>query len=325
MAFWDNWFGKKKDAPKKPVPLAKGKAATKAKPKPPEELPAVTAARRKGKTNIEKRFKLHHRLGQGSMSKVWRGTDTESGKTVVIKVLDKEKLELLKKRFVGMKRPDEGEVAVQLSHPHIVKTFEFGVTTHNEEYLVMELVDGVGFNFLVETRAKQLVGREIYYLEQIGEAIAYFHKRGFIHRDICPRNIMVDKDDQVKLIDFGLAVPDTPEFRKPGNRTGTANYMAPELLRRQHTDARIDVYSFGVTAFETFTGKLPVEMLTVSYDTMLKYMNVPARNPRDIRPDLSDEATRVLMKGIARLPDHRYQSMNAFLADLRGLRNEQQQ
>ena len=66
-------------------------------------------------------------------------------------------------------------------------------------------------------------------------------------------------------------------------------------------------------------------MLTVSYDTMLKYMNVPARNPRDIRPDLSDEATRVLMKGIARLPDHRFQSMNEFLVALRGLRNEQQQ
>jgi serine/threonine protein kinase len=322
LAFWDNWFGKKKTAPTKLNAMSK-KAVV--KPKPIEELAAVTSARRKGKVNVDKRFKLHHRLGQGSMSKVWRGTDTESGKTVVLKVLDKEKLALLKKRFVGMKRPDEGEVAVQLTHPNIVKTYEFGVTTKNEEYLVMEFVDGVGFNFLVETRAKQLVGREIYYLEQIGEAIAYFHRKGFIHRDICPRNIMVDANDVVKLIDFGLAVPDTPEFRKPGNRTGTANYMAPELLRRQHTDQRIDVYSFGVTAFETFTGKLPVEMLTVSYDTMLKYMNVPARDPRDIRPDLSDEATRVLMKGIARLPDARYQTMNEFLADLRRLRNDKQQ
>src|SRR5262249_7540764 len=154
------------------------------KVKLPTEAPAVKAARRKGKVNIEKRFKLLNRLGQGSMSKVWRATDGESGKTVVVKVLDQEKLVALKKRFVGMKRPDEGEVAVQLIHPNVVKTYEFGITTKNEEYLAMEFVDGVGFNFLVETRAKQLVGREIYYLEQIGESINYFHVRGFIHRDI---------------------------------------------------------------------------------------------------------------------------------------------
>lgn len=323
MAFWDNWFGKKKT--KAGPYAARTKAAVKPKPKAPQEHSAITAARRKGKVNIEKRFKLLNRLGQGSMSKVWRATDSESGKIVVVKVLDQEKLIALKKRFVGMKRPDEGEVAVQLIHPNIVKTLEFGVTSKNEEYLVMEFVDGVGFNFLVETRAKQLVGREIYYLEQIGEAIAHFHRKGFIHRDICPRNVMVDKEDVVKLIDFGLAVPDTPEFRKPGNRTGTANYMAPELLRRAPTDQRIDVYSFGVTVFETFTGKLPMEMLTVSYDTMLKHMNTPPRDPKELRPDLTDETVAVLMKGIARRPDDRYQTMNEFLIALRALKSETQQ
>jgi serine/threonine protein kinase len=329
LAFWDNWFGKKdgdKADPKKAMTTLYGKKKQpKAKAALAEEAKSITAARRKGKVNIEKRFKLLNRLGQGSMSKVWRATDTESGKMVVVKVLDKDKLLALKKRFIGMKRPDEGEVAVQLDHPNIVKCFEFGNTTAGEEYLVMEFVDGLGFNFLVETRAKQLIGREIYYLEQIGESIAYFHKKGFIHRDICPRNIMVNTEDVVKLIDFGLAVPDTPEFRKPGNRTGTANYMAPELLRRASTDQRIDVYSFGVTVFETVTGRLPMEMLTVSYDTMLKHMNTPPKDPKELRPDLSDEWVRVMMKGIARRPDDRYQTMREFLADLRALKSDTQQ
>jgi eukaryotic-like serine/threonine-protein kinase len=323
LAFWDNWFGKKKT--KEGPYAAKAKAgvkAAKSKPKPSEGQVAISAGRRKGKVNIEKRFKLLNRLGQGSMSKVWRATDNESGKTVVVKVLDQEKLVALRKRFIGMNRPSEGEVAVQLNHPNIVKCYEFGLTSKGEEYLAMEFVDGVGFNFLVETRAKQLVGREVYYLEQIGEAIGYFHRKGFIHRDICPRNVMVDKNDVVKLIDFGLAVPDTPEFRKPGNRTGTANYMAPELLRRQPTDIRIDVYSFGVTVFETFCGKLPMEMLTVSYDTMLKHLNAPARDPRELRPDLPDETVRVMLKGIARRPDDRYQNMNQFLSELRNLRGD---
>jgi eukaryotic-like serine/threonine-protein kinase len=328
LAFWDNWFGKKdggaKTDPKQAKKRMYGDKKPKDKPVQAIEAGTVTAARRKGKTILEKRFKLLNRLGQGSMSKVWRATDTESGKIVVVKVLDKEKLLALKKRFIGMHRPDEGEVAVQLEHPNICRCFEFGMTSKGEEYLVMEFVDGLGFNFLVETRAKQLVGREIYYLEQIGEALAYFHSKKFIHRDVCPRNIMVDTQDVVKLIDFGLAVPDTPEFRKPGNRTGTANYMAPELLRRAHTDQRIDVFSFGVTVYETFCGRLPMEMLTVSYDTMLKHMNTPPKHPHEYRPDLSDETVRVLMKGIARNPDDRYQNMREFLNDLRKLKSDTQ-
>mgnify|MGYP003343359090 CR=1 FL=1 len=132
--------------------------------------------------NIEKRFKLHNRLGQGSMSKVWRATDLKSGRPVCVKVLDKPKTEALKKRFVGLKRPDEGEVALALNHPNIVKTFEHGVTNKGEDFLVMELIEGVGFNFLCETRGKQLLDRPVELLLQAAEGIAYFHEQGYIHQ-----------------------------------------------------------------------------------------------------------------------------------------------
>jgi serine/threonine protein kinase len=318
VAFWDSWFKKKPGgAPIKGA--AKPKAKPAAPPKPKED-PLVTAARAKGRTDLERRFKLLNRIGQGSMSKVWRANDTKSGNLVVVKVLDKPKTEALKKRFIGLKRPDEGVVAAQLDHPNIVKTYEFGLTTKGEEYLVMEFVDGVGFNFLVETRGAQIVGKEIDYLVPIGEAIAYFHKKGFIHRDICPRNVMVTQAGVPKLIDFGLAVPDTPDFRKPGNRTGTANYMAPELIRRANTDQRIDVYSFGVTAYETFTGKLPRDNTPSTLDGMMRYINTPARDPREIVPDMPENVVKVLMKGIAPNPEDRYRNMEAFVAALRGLR-----
>lgn len=277
----------------------------------------------KKRVNLEKRFSLHNRLGQGSMSKVWRATDNESGRQVCLKILDRDKLVALKKRFVGLKRPDEGEVAVMLHHPNIVKTYEWGLTTKKEEYLVMELIEGVGLNFLIDTKSRQLQGHELDLLIQVGEALGYFHERGFIHRDICPRNVMVTAEGVVKLIDFGLAVPNTPQFRRPGNRTGTANYMAPELIRRAPTDQRIDLFSLGVTVYEALTGGLPWESAgAASYQAMLQHINVPGRDPRELRPELDDETVKVIKKGIERDPALRFQTANAFIAALRRLKGE---
>ena len=84
------------------------------------------------------------------------------------------------------------------------------------------------------------------------------HRAGYIHRDICPRNFVVDKNcESLKLIDFGLTVPATPPFMQPGNRTGTANYMAPEVVRRRPTSQKLDIFSFGVTAYELCAFELP--------------------------------------------------------------------
>lgn len=271
------------------------------------------------RVNIEKRFTLHGRLGQGSMSAVWRATDSKSGRQVCVKVLDKKKLELLLKRFVGLDRPDEGEIAAALSHPSIVRTIEHGVTSKGEQFLVMEFLDGVGLNFLIDTKSKQLIGHELELLLQAAEGLAYIHAQGYIHRDVCPRNMMVLSDGTLKIIDFGLTVPNKPAFRKPGNRTGTANYMAPELIRRSPTDERIDVFSFGVTVYETLTGGFPWES-TESLQTILQHLNWPARDPRELKPDLDQKAADVLLKGVERDPGSRFRSMGEFIAALRGLR-----
>lgn len=273
------------------------------------------------RVNIEKRFRLHNRIGQGSMSKVWRATDTANGRTVCLKVLDKVKLEQLLKRFVGMTRPDEGEIAVVLDHPNIVKTHEHGLTRQGEQFLVMEFIDGVGLNFLIETKARQFVGHELDYLIQAADGLSYFHEKGFIHRDICPRNMLVTQEGVLKLIDFGLAVPNTPEFRRPGNRTGTANYMAPELIRRQPTDPRIDIFSFAVSAYEALTNELPWESAE-SLQTMLQHLNNPPRDPCELRPDLDRRIADVILKGLERDPDNRYQTMKEFVAQLRRLKDE---
>src|SRR6185437_7465921 len=193
------------------------------KSKPKSNLPKI---------DVRKRFELLGRTGQGSMSKVWRARDKSLGRTICLKLLDKEKTAKFEARFVGLNKPKEGAICTILRHKNIVQTFEYGTTTEGEWYLVMELVDGMGLNYLIETKSPQMEGNRISILAQMADSLEYLHKQGYMHRDICPRNVMVTRDGVVKLIDFGLTIPDQPEFRKPGNRTGTPNYLAPELIRR---------------------------------------------------------------------------------------------
>ena len=257
--------------------------------------------------DVNKRFDLLGRTGQGSMSKVWRARDKKIGREVCLKILDKEKTARFEARFVGLERPGEGTICMVLRNENIVQTFEHGLTSKGEPYLVMELIDGMGLNYLVETKSSMLNGNRINYLVQITEAIEHLHTMGFLHRDICPRNIMVTKDGVVKLIDFGLAIPDTDDFHKPGNRTGTPNYLAPEVIRRSRTDSRVDMFALGVTAYEVFTHDLPWEKAQ-SMQTLLSHMNSPGRDPKELRPDLDDETHAFLLKAIERDMRDRFQT-----------------
>ena len=274
--------------------------------------PRRPAQKKLPKIDISKRFELLGRTGQGSMSKVSRARDSEQGGRVVcLKILDKEKTTKFEARFPGLNRPNEGAVCMMLRHKNIVQTFDYGLTKQGEMFLVMELIEGDGLNLLIETKSPKLNGKRIDYLTQLAEGLEYIHKQGFLHRDICPRNIMVTQDGLIKWIDFGLTVPYTPEFCKPGNRTGTPNYLAPELIKRTTTDLRVDMFALGVTAYELFTGTLPWEKAS-SLQTLLSHMNSPGKDPREFRPDLDEPTVKFLTKAVARDPRDRYQSPAEF-------------
>lgn len=261
--------------------------------------------------NVQKRFELIGRTGQGSMSKVWRARDKSLGRTICLKLLDKEKTDKFEARFVGANKPKEGAICIGLRHRNIVQTLEHGTTTDGEPYLVMELIEGMGLNFLIETKSPQLEGNRIHILDQIAEALGYLHRQGYLHRDICPRNVMVTNEGVVKLIDFGLAIPNTAEFCRPGNRTGTPNYLAPELIRRVTTDHRVDLFALGVTAYEVFTGELPWEKAQ-SMQTLLSHMNSPGRDPRDFLRTMDEATAKFLLKSVERNPRERFQSPAQF-------------
>ena len=258
--------------------------------------------------DIAKRFDRGAPLGQGSMSTVVRAYDHIAGRECALKILDKAKMERYEQRFPGMSKPSEGEVALTLKHPNIAETYEWGWTTNDEQFLVMELVNGVGLAMLVDMQGERMQRHRLRYMIQIGMALEFFHKSRWIHRDLCPRNIMVsDKENEIKLIDFGLVVPNTPDFRKPGNRTGTANYMAPELIKRQPTDERLDIFSYAVTCFEMYSRRTPWDA-ALSLEAVIQHINKPPADLTKLVPGIDEEIVEIIRKGLSVSPDDRWQS-----------------
>lgn len=266
--------------------------------------------------NVSARFALLREGIQGTMSKFYMARDLRTNEIVGLKILSREKTEQFEARFKGLNKPSEGEIAVQLRHPHIVETFEHGLTVEGDPYLVMEYLEGPNFTSLIIGRDGRLVGRRVHFIRQAGEALASMHETGFLHRDVCPRNLMLtDEGRNLKLIDFGLSVPATRPFMQPGNRTGTANYMAPELVRRRWTDQRVDIFAFGVTAYEICTGELP----WLRGDTGLVAMthDRPPTDIRHYRPHIHPQLAEAIHYCIQPDPKDRCPSMERFLQMIR--------
>ncbi|WP_422926805.1 serine/threonine protein kinase [Singulisphaera sp. PoT] len=249
------------------------------------------------------------------MSRVHRAIDTSNGRTVCLKIQIPDKNSAAAARAAYENRPSEGEMAMKLVHPNIVRTYEYGDSTRGEHFIVMEFIDGVSLQFVRETRSANLA-EKLELLAQAAEGLAMVHAQGLIHRDINPRNFLVDNNRIVKLIDFGLTVPNTPVFRRPGNRTGTIQYMAPELIRREATDEKLDIFSFGAMAFEFFTDRLPYDSSNNnSLAMMLQRINSEPLDPAKANPELPTELTDLIRKMIAKRPADRWKSM-ANVADI---------
>jgi serine/threonine-protein kinase len=257
------------------------------------------------------------------MSSFYMARDRETGQMVGVKILDPEKLAHFESRFKGLKKPSEGEIASKLDHPNIVKTFEYGRTPKGEEYLIMEFLEGPGLNsVLFEHKNNPLDGIRVPLIRQIAEAVKAVHDAGFIHRDICPRNIMIEPiSGTLKLIDFGLTVPAKPPFMQPGNRTGTPNYMAPELVKRQATDQRLDVFAFGVTAYEICTFQLPWER-GVTGQAAMSHANQPPAPIQRYRPKINPKLAKAIHSCLEREPASRCASMDMFLKMIKGIESE---
>jgi serine/threonine protein kinase len=275
-----------------------------------------------GKVDVASRYEILREAVSGTMSNFNMARDRETGKIVGLKVLDKAKTDALEARFKGLKKPTEGEIASTFKHPRIVETYYHGFTTNDEQFVVMEFLDGPGLNSLIIGRSKLLDGNRLTLARQAAEALEAVHEAGFIHRDICPRNFVCSKDaSSLKLIDFGLTLPAEKEFMLPGNRTGTPNYMAPEVVRRKQTDQRLDIFAYGVSMYELFAFDLPWQRGDTGQAAMSHGQSAPPPL-RKFYPKIHPTLEAAIHKCMESEPENRFQTITQYLKAISRVQHE---
>jgi serine/threonine-protein kinase len=187
----------------------------------------------------------------------------------------------------------------------------------------MEYLGGPGLNVLIKDRSPKLVANRLTLIRQMADALGAVHQAGFIHRDICPRNFICNAEvTELKLIDFGLTVPATKPFMQPGNRTGTPNYMAPEVVRRRPTDQRLDIFSLGVTCYQLLTFELPWPTQDTSGKAAMLHDTQQPVEILELRPDLHPKLAEAIMRCLSIQPAGRPGSVEELLRGIAGLESD---
>ena len=275
------------------------------------------------KVDVGKRYEFLREATSGTMSDFHMARDRETDQIVGLKILDKKKHDQLEMRFRGLDKPAEGEIAMSFDHPRIVTTHGFGETTQGEQFIVMEFLDGPGLNSLIIGRSELLDGNRLALMRHAAESLQVVHEAGYIHRDICPRNYVCAPDaSSLKLIDFGLTVPAQPLFMQPGIRTGTPNYMSPEVVRRKPTDHRLDIFSFGVSMYEMFSFELPWQRGSGDGLAAMSNGQTPPTPLTTHCPKIHPVIDQVIAKCLIPEAENRLQLMKEVLATLAPLKSE---
>jgi serine/threonine-protein kinase len=277
------------------------------------------------KVDIAQRFELLSEGFVGTMSRFHKARDRKLNRIVGLKLCNAEKTSQFEDRFRGLNKPPEGKIAMSLTHERIVETLEYGVSVSGVAYIVMEFLPGPGLQQLVRQKDERLIGNRVELIREMAEAIQAVHEAGYIHRDVCPRNFICSEDRKsLKLIDFGLTLPDEPAFRQPGNRTGTPMYMAPEIVRRRDTDTRVDVFAFGVTAYELLAFELPWPHAEATGKGALTHDTDEPVPLLEAAPGLNPTLVEAITECIAANRDQRPRSLEAFLKKIRRIKHERE-
>ncbi len=248
-------------------------------------------------------------LGEGGMAVVYRARQVNVQRDVAFKVIESRLANSpdFIKRFER-----EAHTIANLNHPHILKLFDFG-QHESLIYLVMELQPGGSLAQWLRNEGALPADQVARYVAQIGSALDYAHARGIVHRDLKPQNVLLDEQMNAILTDFGIAriVGDVTALTGSGMTMGTPAYMAPEQWHSGEVDARTDLYALAAIAYELLTARTP---FVADTPPAMMYQHLHELPPplRELRPDLPASLEQVLLMGMAKQPEDRFQTAQAF-------------
>jgi len=253
------------------------------------------------------RYQIRERIGQGAMASVYKAYDPEIDRTIAVKLLHPEFCEddSYRTRFVR-----EAKGAGVLSHPNIVTVFDVG-EHKGQPYIAMELVEGLPLSDLLREKKPLETKLAVDVGIQLAKALDYAHKKGIVHRDVKPGNIMLVRDTQaVKVADFGICRienGDATHKTRVGDVLGTPHYMSPEQVLGQKVDARSDLFSAGIVLYQLLTGVLPFDADTL-VSVALQIAKTDPVSLDKLRPDLPLSLRRIVDRALRKQPERRFQT-----------------
>ncbi|HEY1985311.1 MAG TPA: serine/threonine-protein kinase [Terracidiphilus sp.] len=260
-------------------------------------------------------YRIEAPVARSGMASIYRALDTRNNRVVALKIPhpDLEADPILFDRFQR-----EGSIGEKLSHPRVMRVF--GGEKRSRIYMVMEWCEGRLLREILE-EGRIAPDRAIRITVEVLEALQYIHDSGVVHRDMKPENVMVDSDDNIKLIDFGIAGDASARRLTYANITaalGTPNYISPEQVKGKRGDGRSDIYAVGVMLYEMLTGKYPfsgANPIQVMNDRLLNYPPPPSV----VEPSISPQLQEVIYRALERDPKNRYAKAIEFAHDLQHL------
>lgn len=269
--------------------------------------------------NIVDEYELVNLIVDGTTTQIWEVKEQGGSNTFVMKRLLPE----------PMKNPEivatmklEAKVAAALDHPNLIHLHKF-VKNKKNIYLLMDYFRAPNLRSQITSDRQSVQARLRKLIESTAMALGHMHEKGWVHKDIKPENILISKSSEVKIIDFGLAVPVAKGlgklFGKPKTVQGTRSYIAPETIKKEPLGPGADIYSLGITIFEILTGKTPFHGENPK-EVLLKHISEKPPYASSINPNVTPEMDEFILKMLAKKPEKRYASMEEVVSTIRNLK-----